>query len=269
MDALRSFGYGISLGPFPVVVWFGLAALLLMVVTAAIAGLKKQVPAFRRVSVRAHRALAIGALVLALVHLALGLSVYVSAESRSPKTPGASSPAATTPPRALPEGARPGTAVDGVIRDGEYAHQTTVAGAAVYWSNDARTLRVGVVSPGTGYVAIALDPERRMKGANYILGAVVNGQVVARDDFGTGPLSHQPDTACGGAETILEKAGREADGKTYFEFVIPLDSSDPADKPLMPGKTYAALVAFHRSNDDFGVTHSDRGAFTMSLDPAP
>jgi hypothetical protein len=77
MEALRSFGYGTSLGPFPVVVWFGFATLVLLVLTAGIASLKKQVPALRRVSVKVHRGLAIASLVLALFHLALGLSVYL------------------------------------------------------------------------------------------------------------------------------------------------------------------------------------------------
>jgi hypothetical protein len=77
MEALRDFGYGTSLGPFPVVVWFGLAALLLFLAAATIAGLKKQVPLFRRISVRVHRAMAIVGLVLALFHLVLGLSTYI------------------------------------------------------------------------------------------------------------------------------------------------------------------------------------------------
>lgn len=76
MSALRDFGYGLSLGPFPVVVWFGLIALVLMVAAAGIAGLKKQVPALRKVSVRAHRATAGAGILLALVHLVLGLSSY-------------------------------------------------------------------------------------------------------------------------------------------------------------------------------------------------
>lgn len=77
MEALRSFGYGTSLGPFPVVVWFGFATLVLLILAAAIASLKKQIPALRRVSVRVHRGLAIVALSLAIVHLVLGLSAYV------------------------------------------------------------------------------------------------------------------------------------------------------------------------------------------------
>jgi len=77
MEALRSFGYGTSLGPFPVVVWFGFVTLVLLLLTAGLAGLKKQIPALRRVSVRVHRGLAMMALVLGLFHLLLGLSAYV------------------------------------------------------------------------------------------------------------------------------------------------------------------------------------------------
>ncbi len=77
MEALRSFGYGTSLGPFPIVVWFGFATLLLLLLTAGIAGLKKQIPVLRRVPVRIHRMMAVIGLVVALFHLLLGLSVYV------------------------------------------------------------------------------------------------------------------------------------------------------------------------------------------------
>jgi len=77
MEALRSFSYGTSLGPFPVVVWFGFATLVFLILAAGIASLKKQIPALRRVSVRVHRGLAIAALTLALLHLVLGLSVYL------------------------------------------------------------------------------------------------------------------------------------------------------------------------------------------------
>ena len=77
MEALRSFGYGTSLGPFPGVVWFGFATLVLLLLTAGIAGLKKQIPVLRRVPVRVHRLMALVSLVLALFHLVLGLSIYL------------------------------------------------------------------------------------------------------------------------------------------------------------------------------------------------
>jgi hypothetical protein len=77
MEALRLFAYGTSLGPFPVVVWFGFTTLLFLLLTVGIAVLRKRVPALRRVFLRVHRAAAITTLVLALCHLTLGLSVYV------------------------------------------------------------------------------------------------------------------------------------------------------------------------------------------------
>ncbi len=159
--------------------------------------------------------------------------------------------------------------VDGVIHTGEYAHSMEAGGFRVYWSNDANVLRIGLSSPTTGYVAVGFDPDQRMKGANFIIGAVRNGQLVIRDDFGTGLISHGPDVDNGGTDDILAAAGRELNGETTIEFIIPLDSGDPYDKPLQPGATYTILVAFQDTSDDFSVRHSQRGSGEIRLDNAP
>jgi hypothetical protein len=158
--------------------------------------------------------------------------------------------------------------VDGVIHTGEYAHAMEAGGFRVYWSNDAIVLRIGLFSPGSGYVAIGLDPDRRMQGANVIIGTVRNGRVEIRDDYGTGPLSHGPDIDNGGTDNILAAAGRELNGQTTLEFIIPLDSGDRYDKPLEPGETYEVLVAFHNTSDDFSTRHSQRGSGEIRLDNA-
>jgi hypothetical protein len=158
-------------------------------------------------------------------------------------------------------------AIDGVIQTGEYAHALESGGFRVFWSNDDMVLHLGLLSPGTGYVAIGLDPDQRMRGANYILGAVRgDGQLDMRDDYGTGLLRHEADDAIGGRDDILEAAGREVDGQTMIEFVIPLDSGDPFDKPLRPGETYTILVAFHNTDDSFSAMHSQRGSGEIQLD---
>ncbi len=156
--------------------------------------------------------------------------------------------------------------VDGIIHTGEYAHAMEAGGFRVYWSNNAMVLRIGLFSPGSGYVAIGLDPDRRMQGANVIIGAVRNGRVEIRDDYGTGPLSHGPDINNGGTDNILAAAGRELNGQTTIEFIIPLDSGDRFDKPLEPGETYEVLVAFHNTSDDFSTRHSQRGSGEIRLD---
>jgi len=179
-------------------------------------------------------------------------------------------PAAPTPSLApSPVAAMPVTAIDGIVYGGEYAYQTEAAGFEIHWSNDAALLRVGLISPGIGYLAIGFDPVSRMQGANYILAAVVEGRAVVRDDFGTGPVAHGPDAANGGRDNILEYAGCEVEGRTYFEFVIPLDSGDPTDRRLVPGSTYRVLVAYHKTDDDFGAWHSRRGSGSMALQEAP
>jgi hypothetical protein len=206
---------------------------------------------------------------------------------QAPTAPVAALPVTTTPPVAAvpqvpppavvpqpvvaPAPSRPGpvTAVDGIIYAGEYAHSTEAAGFEIHWSNDARLLRVGLISPGAGYLAIGFDPVSRMQGANVILGAVTGGRTVVRDDFGTDAVAHSPDVSGGGTNDILEAAGLEANGRTYLEFVIPLDSGDSMDKPLVPGNAYKVLIAYHETSDDFGTWHSRRGSGTITLDPAP
>jgi hypothetical protein len=77
MDFLRNVAFGTIWGPFPVVVWIGLATYVLLLLTAALAGLKRQIKALRRVPMAVHRGLAVAAILLATFHLVLGLSAYV------------------------------------------------------------------------------------------------------------------------------------------------------------------------------------------------
>jgi len=155
--------------------------------------------------------------------------------------------------------------VDGTIKPGEYSGHTEIGDIEVNWSTDKGALRVGLVSPGTGWVAIGFDPTSMMDKANIILGAVVNGAVVARDDVGTGLFTHAPDTSVGGQDNILAAAGREADGRTTFEFAIPLNSGDSADRPLSVGQTVKVIVAYQATSDDFGERHTRRDSGTITL----
>ena len=185
-----------------------------------------------------------------------------------PEPEPAPEPTPQTPPEPItPISSAPSVPiVDGIIHTGEYAHAMEAGGFRVYWSNDAIVLRMGLFSPGTGYVAIGLDPDRRMKGANFIIGTVRNGQVDIRDDYGIASLTHGSDVDNGGTNDILAYAGRELNGQTTLEFIIPLDSGDRFDKPLEPGGTYNVLVAFHNTNDSFSVRHSQRGSGEIRLD---
>lgn len=162
--------------------------------------------------------------------------------------------------------ANPRYSIDGTIVAGEYAHEMTVAGVDVYWSNDAHQLRMGLVSPGTGYVSIGFDPDRQMEGANFILASMHEGELTIRDDFGHEPLAHVEDAMRGGEDNIITAAGNEWPDQTVVEFIIPLDSGDPMDKPLTPGHQYTVLVAYHSLLDSFSSRHTRRGSGQLQLD---
>ncbi len=154
--------------------------------------------------------------------------------------------------------------VDGQITDGEYPRSARDprSGVTLYWRNGLVVLFAGLRSPGTGWVSAGFDPERRMQGANYIIAAVTPEGLVIEDHFGTGPTSHRRDRR----EDILHAAGTVSGGQTIVEFVIPLDSNDPEDKPLVPGRTYTVLLAYHRSSKSFTVIHTARGSVQMELE---
>lgn len=159
-----------------------------------------------------------------------------------------------------------GYSIDGTIVPGEYAHETTIAGVDVYWTNDEYRLRVGLVSPATGFVAIGFDPERQMEGANFIIGSMHEGVLTIRDDYGYEALAHMEDTARGGEDNIIAAAGNEWPDQTVIEFIIPLDSGDTMDKPLLPGHQYTILVSYHSMLDSFSNRHTRRGSGLMQLD---
>ena len=159
----------------------------------------------------------------------------------------------------------PAYAIDGIIEEGEYPGHTVISGVAVYWSNNAEILKIGLVSPGTGYISIGFDPDRRMEGANFILAYMADGEIHTRDDYGIGMTSHGPDIDRGGVDNVLASAGVEWADSTIVEFMIPMDSGDPSDKPLLPGGTYTILVAYHDLRDELTLRHSRRGTGEITL----
>lgn len=77
MDTLAGWAYGITWGPFPLVVLLGFLTYALFGATAVLVSLKRYIRPLRRVSIKVHRWLAIIALVIAAVHLVFGLSAYL------------------------------------------------------------------------------------------------------------------------------------------------------------------------------------------------
>jgi hypothetical protein len=153
--------------------------------------------------------------------------------------------------------------VDGRVEAGDYRHSLNDSrtGMTVYWQNDDLTLRLGLTSPGTGWLAIGFRPERRMLGADTLITAVTGDGVIVEDDTGTGQTSHRVDAT----SRVLDAAGLELDGRTTVELVLPLAGGE-SGTTLTPGETLSVILAYHASSDRLTTRHSKRTTTQITLD---
>lgn len=173
----------------------------------------------------------------------------------------ASGPRAETPEEPEP------AVVNGILSEGEYPHVLSLKDGKVeiHWGHDAESLWVAVRGKTTGWVAVGFDPEKQMKGANFLLAYVHDDSTAFRDAYGSGRFKHQPDTELGGKDNILECRGKEEKGVTTVEFKIPLDSGDQYDKPLKPKEEYPVLLGLGKK-DDFRKKHFLKAKAKITLD---
>jgi hypothetical protein len=114
---------------------------------------------------------------------------------------------------------------------------------------------IGKVSCETkGWLAIGFNPTKVMKNANIIIGYADSNSSVLVDQFGTGMMEHQPDTAVGGKNNIIDGKCTEENGITTLSFTIPLDSGDPKDVKIVPGQKTKVIFACG-AKDDFASKH--------------
>lgn len=154
--------------------------------------------------------------------------------------------------------------LDGEIGESEYRNERVDAatGMTVYWQNDREILYIGLVSPGAGWLSIGFGPENRMQGANIVIAAIDDGELVIEDHYGSAPTSHRKDAV----DHVIQSAGSEVEGRTIVEFAIPLASGDDQDKQLELGTEVAIILAYHASNDGLTARHTKRSASSILLD---
>ena len=155
-------------------------------------------------------------------------------------------------------------AFDGMIGENEYAARMIdpETAMAVHWQHDGSMLYVGLEAPGTGWLSIGFEPERRMQGANIVIASIDDGVLTIEDHYGHTQTSHRRDDV----DHVVQAAGSESDGRSTVEFAIPLDSEDDQDKALEPGTEVVIILAYHRSNDGLTARHSERSTTTIRLE---
>ncbi len=133
------------------------------------------------------------------------------------------------------------------------------------WHIEDNLLNIILSAETQGWLAVGFNPQQAMKGANFILGAVVDGQVLMADHFGTGYTKHEEDRSVGGQADVLNVHGKEENGVTEIGFSIPLDSGDAMDSKITADGETIILLAMNMTQDSFRVHHNYRAKFKVNL----
>ena len=142
----------------------------------------------------------------------------------------------------------------------------SASGITLQWKPESTLLYVKIIAPTTGWVAVGFDPTQMMQDANIIIGYVRNDTVYLRDDYGSGPNSHNSDISAGGTDNITDKNGTENQTQTEISFKIHLNSGDTKDRQLVVGTTYKVILAYGENNaDDFDSYHKTRAVFNIKI----
>ena len=200
------------------------------------------------------------ALLLLLTLVIFSLSCRESAPEPT-SAPPASSPAVSQEP------AEP-WAPDGIISSGEYLSEMSYANGdyELFWVSDQQYIYVGMRAKTSGWVAMAVQPGSKMKGADMVFGYVEDGKVIILDLYSTGDFGpHPPDTDQGGTDDIIEYGGSETDSYTTIEFKRALATGDQYDHELSGGKNQ--IIWSFGSRDDLSLKHSNKGYGEIDLPP--
>lgn len=170
----------------------------------------------------------------------------------------------------LPTGVRAAQpVVDGVVKTGEYDHNS-VFGDGIYtlsWTIAGDTIWFGIQATTTGWVALGIDPQIGMNGADMVFGWVSAGKATVLDQYSTGTFGpHPDDTSLGGTMDILSSAGSEQAGATTIEFSRKRVTSDTHDKAV---PTSGALKIIWATGSADGVSpHVAKGGATIDTGAA-
>jgi len=159
----------------------------------------------------------------------------------------------------------PAESIDGRIAAGEYPFEASFNLVTVYWRINGETISMALDAATPGWVALGLEPEDAMAGADMIFGWVQDGKTTVLDCYATGPFGpHPPDIELGGTDDLIYSAGSQEQGRTVIEFSRSLISDDQYDKPFSLSRPVRIIWAVS-DDDDFDANHVQAGFGVLEL----
>ncbi len=162
-----------------------------------------------------------------------------------------------------------GPEVDGEVLEGEYPLSATMGDGhfELFWSIEGDTIQMAMRAKATGYVALGIDPESRMKGADMIIGwRTPSGDWEVHDTYAMGETGpHPDDTDEGGTFDINKYEVRESGGVTTIEFTRKLVTGDDRDKDI-PTTGEVKFLWATSDGDEFNQYHGRRGTAIIDIE---
>lgn len=140
----------------------------------------------------------------------------------------------------------------------------TVSEMTFNWVISDGYIDMELTSPDVGWVSVGFNPETMMKGADFYIGYVENGEVFIRDDYGKGRISHASDESKGGTDDLIILGGEETEMGTVIRFRIPLESGDSLDHTFVSGETIPVIFAYS-NRDNFTSRHIKKGKVDITF----
>jgi hypothetical protein len=153
---------------------------------------------------------------------------------------------------------------DGIIDEAEYSQLQKVGEVDIFTRVEGEVVMIGLRAKTTGWIALGIDPEDKMKGADMLLCYVKDGKATVVDMYSTGTFGpHPPDDKQGGAQDVTVMGGSQKDGVTIVEFQRKLNTGDSKDKPLKKGEN--KILWGIGDSTDVTAKHSRRGYGILTL----
>lgn len=146
----------------------------------------------------------------------------------------------------------------------DYAHNLDAGDMTLSWTLEADKINFKLSAKTKGWVAIGIDPEKAMGGADIIIGAVKKGKFKIEDHFADKRLSHSPDKKLGGVNNVMNPGASEADGVTTLTFSLALTPAEKWDKPINAQGITRIMLAYG-SRDSLKLGHTFRTVYDIDF----
>lgn len=198
------------------------------------------------------------------VAIMLGITLFFAlltgcSDQKNGAAPGNSAAPAQMPPAA----SQPAEwKSDGTISNNEYTRQQQIGDIEVYTRIQGDAVMMALKAKTKGYLALGIDPEEKMKGADILMCSVNEGKVSLVEMFSTGPIGPHPPKQ-GGTASVSMVSGSYQDGVMIVEFARKMNPGGPQDKPLKLGEN--KVIWAIGDNNNITQKHSQRGSGILVL----